>query len=144
MGYSRFMAIGVERQQESVTVDEATRNYARSCECCMKQGRNFQFDCDCDCPITVAHREKLEAILTLRQLEHERNARKEREQEELRKKSEELKKKLDECVAMVEDIYEMTYCPRHLDDHNDELDELVNKWLNLKGGGGTYVRIVIK
>ena len=133
MGYGRFIEIGVERQRDSVTVDEATRNYARSCECCMKQGRNFQFDCDCDCPITVAHREKLDAILTLRQLEHERKV-----------KQEELKNKLDECEKMIKDIYEMTYCPKHLDEHNDELDELVNKWLNLKGGGGTYVRIVIK
>lgn len=122
MGYNRFMEIGVENQKGSVTVDEATRNYARSCECCIKKGNNFNFDCDCDCPITIAHREKIEAILTLRQLEHEREIRKE------------IQKKLDECIKMIEDIYEMMYSPSQLDEHNGELDKITDKWIQLKGG----------
>ena len=122
MGYGKFISIGVERQQNSVTVDEATRAYARSCECCMKQGRNFPYDCDYNCPITIAHREKLETILTLRQIEHSR---------EMHRM--EIKQKLDEITSMVESIYEMMFSPRELDERNEELDELTDKWLKAKG-----------
>lgn len=120
--YNKFMQIGVERQNDSVTVDEATRNYARSCECCMKRGCNFEYDCDLTCPITIAHRDKLDTILTLRQLEHERRVR-----------NDELKKKVDECISMIKSIYEMAYCPSQIDEHNKELDDLVAQWLKLKG-----------
>lgn len=128
MGYSKFMQIGVERQNNSITVDEATRNYARSCECCMKRGNNFEYDCELTCPITIAHRDKLDTILTLRQLEHERRVR-----------NDALKKKLDEITSMVENVYEM-FC-ENLDEHNDELDALVEKWIRLKGDG-KYVKVV--
>lgn len=123
MGYSKFIEIGVERQKDSVTVDEATRNYARSCECCQKKGLNFDYDCDYTCPITMAHRDKLYTILTLRQLEHERKVR-----------NDELKKKLDEITSTIESIYEMMESPSKLDKRNSEIDSLVNKWIQLKGG----------
>ena len=116
----KFISIGVERQENSVTIDEATRNYARSCECCANKGYNFGYDCD-DCPITVAHREKLETIITLRQLEHEmaiRNA---------------IRKELGDIAKMVEGVYARTYCPEKLDEHNEELDELTERWLRLRG-----------
>ena len=129
MGYGKFMEIGVERQRESVTVDEATRNYARSCEACIRKGNNFNFDCDFDCPITVAHQEKLEAILMLRQIEHEK-----------KQKNEEVKRKLSEIVKMVESIYEMMYSPSEMDEHNGELDKLTEKWIMLKGGERNVIR----
>lgn len=122
MGYSKFIAVGVERQQNSITVDEATRNYARSCECCMKQGRNFNYDCDYNCPITIAHREKLETILTLRQIEHAR---------EMQKES--IERKLAEIEAKVEKIYEVICTPKELDERNEELDELTEEWMQTKG-----------
>jgi hypothetical protein len=122
MGY-RFIEVGVERQNESVTVDEATRNYARSCECCMKRGLNFGYDCDLDCPITIAHQNKLDTIITLRQLEHEMQVRK----EQLRKQTEEL-------LLKIKSIYDGTYYPAQLDEHNEELDKLVEQWTNLRGG----------
>lgn len=123
------MNIGVERQKDSITVDEATRNLARSCEHCCKKGYNFGCDCDV-CPITIAHQEKLEAIITLRQIEHEKMLKKQDEQ----RKKEEVQRKLEECIKMIEDIYETMYCPNELDEHNEELDGLTDKWLKLRGG----------
>lgn len=123
MGYSRFIEVGVERQNDSVTVDEATRNYARSCECCMKRGLNFGYDCDIDCPITVAHREKLDTIIALRQLEHEMSIRKE-----------ELRKKLDGLASKMQKVYEEAHCPSELDKYNDKFDKLAEEWAELKGG----------
>jgi hypothetical protein len=117
MGYNKFMEFGVELQQNSITVDEATRNYARSCEKCRLAG----IDCD-RCPITIAHHEKLEAILTLRQAEHEKKVR-----------EDELRRKLDECIKMMESIYAMMYNPSQLDEQNDRLDHLTDEWLKLKG-----------
>lgn len=119
MGYNKFMEFGVELQRESVTVDEATRQYARSCEKCRMAG----VDCD-RCPITIAHHEKLEAILTLRQMEHDKEVSRENE----------LKKKLDECIKAIEDICRTIYCPSQLDEQNDRLDALTEEWLRMKGG----------
>ena len=121
MGYIKFINVGIERQQNSVTIDEATRNYARSCEWCAKKGYNFEYDCDYSCPITIAHRDKLDTILTLRQIEHQKMVRK---NEELRK-----------CVSLIEAIYYAAYCPNDIDKHNDEIDSLTDKWLEIKGNG---------
>lgn len=117
MGYSKFIEIGVERQKESVTVDEATRQYVRSCECCARKGFNFNYDCDFDCPVTVAHREKLEAIRFLRQMEHQ--------------KQENILKKLDECIKLMESIYAEIYTPSQLDEKNEQLDKLSDEWAEL-------------
>lgn len=118
MGYNKFMEFGVELQQNSITVDEATRNYARSCEKCRIVG----VDCD-RCPITIAHQEKLETILTLRQAEHEKKMH-----------EDEIRRKLDECIKMMESIYALIYHPSQLDEMNDRLDNLTDEWLNMKGG----------
>lgn len=115
MGYFKFMEFGVELQNNSVTVDEATRNYARSCERC----RVCDVDCD-RCPITIAHNNKLEAILTLRQAEHEKKMR-----------EEELRRKLEECIKMMESIYAEIYAPSELDEKNEQLDKLSNEWAEL-------------
>ena len=123
MGYCKFIEVGIERQQESVTVDEAMRNYARSCECCAKRGLNFNYDCDVDCPITIAHREKLEAIRFLRQAEHEKKVR-----------EDELRRKLEECIKMMESIYALIHHPSQLDEMNNTLDNLTDEWLKMKGG----------
>lgn len=117
MGYRSFMEFGVELQQNSITVNEATRNYARSCEKC-----HYNVDCD-RCPITIAHQEKLEVILTLRQAEHTKKVR-----------EEELRRKLEECIKMMESIYALIHHPSQLDEMNERLDKLTDEWVKLKGG----------
>ena len=106
MGYDKFIQIGIDRQRDSITIDEATRQYSRSCECCAEKGYNSDYDCDYTCPITIAHRDKLDTIRTLRQLEHERSVRKMQQHDDVRSK-------LHDAMKIIQDVCD-TMC-----DHNN-------------------------
>lgn len=124
MGYRNFIETGVEFQRNSVTVDEATRQFGRSCERC-----HYHIECE-RCPIAVAHHEKLEAIISLRQLEHDK-----------KQKNDELKKKLDDIIKQLEDVYAMIYNANQLDEQNDKLDALTDEWLKAKGESNAKVKL---
>lgn len=130
MGYVRFMSIGVECQQNCVTIEEAKIRLEWSCDHCSYKGYNFGFkgNCKARCPIAVANQEKTEAIKFLRQMEIAREI-----------QQMEFKRQMDEIHAMVTEIYQMMNCPSQLDERNKELDELTEAWLKVKGES-KYVR----
>lgn len=49
---TKFETIGVELQHESVTKEEALRNFRYSCRCCCNRG--MKIDCD-HCAISATH-----------------------------------------------------------------------------------------
>lgn len=60
---------GIEKQLDSITEEEATRNFEISCKICCNSG--FYMDCD-HCPVASAYEQKCAAILDLRRLEKEK------------------------------------------------------------------------
>lgn len=58
-----FFEHGVYRQQRSLTVGEANRNYKSSCKICCSKG--YRMDCD-RCPIENAHRQAVEVLQATR------------------------------------------------------------------------------
>ena len=57
-----FFEHGVYRQQKSLTICEANRNYSYSCELCCNRG--YRVDCD-RCPIKFAHKQTVELLRSL-------------------------------------------------------------------------------
>ena len=51
---TKFEQIGVERQENSRTMEELDRQMNHSCECCVYRGLGYYMDCD-HCAIIAAH-----------------------------------------------------------------------------------------
>ena len=49
---SSFEQIGINRQYEARTIDEANKSFKRSCECCCTKGRHIECD---RCQIAYVH-----------------------------------------------------------------------------------------
>ena len=104
-------------QEESVTIDEATRNFGRSCEYCSESG--FNMDCD-RCPVNKAHRTKLDAIIDLRQAEQCRKMQQERERQRL--------KDLEDRALS---IYMACRCCQDINAYSDELEKIADRFMKL-------------
>ena len=49
---TKFEQIGINRQYDAASIEEANKTFARSCECCCNRGMHI--DCD-KCGIAFAH-----------------------------------------------------------------------------------------
>lgn len=128
MGYGFSPSYAIQLQRESTTPEMAKDRIARSCRKCCETG-SYKMDCD-RCPVDKSHHDQIEY---LREMYQQRKMKQQQKMEQ-QQRNDELKKKLDECIKMIEDIYETIYSPSQLDEHNDRLDELTDKWLRMKGG----------
>ena len=117
MGFSIKYAVIL--QEESVTIDEATRNFGRSCEYCSKIGYNMSCD---RCPVAKAHHDKLDAIISLRQAEQHKKMQREKELQRIKDLEEE---------ALT--IYLACRCCQDVLVHSSELERLADKFLLIKG-----------
>lgn len=66
----------IEKQLDSITEREATRNFEISCNICCNSG--FNVDCD-HYPVASAYEQKCAAILDLRKIEKERKRKQKKE-----------------------------------------------------------------